>query len=239
MMRSLRLATACCAIATSTGAIAQGPAGIPPEKVPDTLEERVQACIGCHGEEGKGVGNVYFPRLAGKPAGYLYHQLVAFRDGRRKYTPMNYLLAYLPEAYLQKMADYFAAQPLPAFTPLPPKVSQEVLKRGQSLVTSGEPGRKIPPCIACHGPELSGREPGIPGLLGLRADYITAQLGAWRFGTRTAIAPDCMQLIAARLTEQDMTAVAAWLSSLPAAAGTRPIQMGPTQLPLNCGSQRR
>ena len=38
---------------------------------PDTMEARVLACASCHGEQGQGTGNDYFPRLAGKPAGYL------------------------------------------------------------------------------------------------------------------------------------------------------------------------
>jgi hypothetical protein len=55
----------------------------------------------------------------------------------------------------------------------------------------------------------------IPGLLGLRTNYISAQLGAWRYGTRTAAAPDCMQIVAGHLTEDDVKALAAWLSSRP------------------------
>ena len=208
------------------------------EKVPNTMEARVQACIACHGQQGRGVENVYFPRLAGKPAGYLYNQLAAFRDGRRKYAPMNYLLAYLPDAYLQQMAAYFAEQNQPLPQPVHPAVSMDVLKRGQSLVSSGLPSKKIPACVACHGPDLSGREPGIPGLLGLRADYISAQLGAWRYGTRTALAPDCMQFIASSLPEADIAAVSAWLASLPAPANTRPLKQSPTRLPLTCGSQQ-
>lgn len=208
------------------------------EMVPDTMETRVQACVGCHGQQGRGVESVYFPRLAGKPAGYLYNQLAAFRDGRRKYTPMNYLLAYLPDPYLRKMAEYFAEQNQPLPQPAHPTVSQDVLKRGQSLVSGGLPSKKIPACVVCHGPDLSGREPGIPGLLGLRADYISAQLGAWRYGVRTAVAPDCMQVIASSLTEADVAAVSAWLASQPARAKTRPLKQSPTQLPLACGSQK-
>ena len=208
------------------------------EKAPDTIEARVQACVGCHGQQGRGVENVYFPRLAGKPSGYLYNQLIAFRDGRRKYTPMNYLLEYLPDPYLKQMADYFSDQIQPLPQPARPVVSQDVLKHGQDLVSEGVPSKKIPACVLCHGPNLSGREPGIPGLLGLRADYISAQLGAWRYGTRTAVAPDCMQFIASSLSEAEVAAVSAWLASLPASASIRPIKLGPTQLPLACGSQR-
>ena len=139
------------------------------EQPPDTMAARVLACAACHGAQGQGTQDDYFPRLAGKPAGYLYNQLVAFREGRRKYPPMNYLLEYLPDTYLRRMAEYFAAQ-RPPFPQLPPPaVSQAVLAQGQALVTHGDPVRDIPACILCHGPVLTGMEPGIPGLLGLPA----------------------------------------------------------------------
>jgi cytochrome c553 len=206
------------------------------DRIPDTMEARVQACIGCHGPQGRGVENVYFPRLAGKPAGYLYNQLVAFRDGRRKYVPMNYLLAYLPDAYLMRMAEHFAALNPPPL--VQPAVAREprMLADGQRIVTQGIPGKKIPACITCHGAELGGREPGIPGLLGLRADYVSAQLGAWRYGVRTALAPDCMQVIASSLAEPEVAAVSAYLASLPVTA-SRPLRQPGMRLPIACGSQ--
>ncbi|HEX7647299.1 MAG TPA: cytochrome c4 [Noviherbaspirillum sp.] len=205
---------------------------------PNTIQERLRACASCHGQAGRGISNVYFPRLAGKPAGYLYNQLIAFREGRRKYAPMNYMLAYLPDEYLEKMAQYYAAEPVPTENTAPTNVAPQILQRGKSLVTAGDSGRQIPACIACHGPTLGGREPGIPGLLGLREDYISSQLGGWRYGTRTALAPDCMQLIAARLTEADVTAVSAWLSSQPVPQGIRPLPRSNEKLPLACGSQK-
>jgi cytochrome c553 len=223
------------ALMLCTAAIAQ-PASQLADKVPDTMEARVLGCVPCHGVRGQGIANVYYPRLAGKPAGYLANQLIAFREGRRKYTPMNYLLAYLPDDYLRKMAAYYAEQREPYPPPAPPVVAESVLARGRSLVTSG--GAVVPACIACHGRELNGREPGIPGLLGLRADYLSAQLGAWRYGTRTAVAPDCMQVIASTLTESDVSAVAAYLASLPVPSGAQPLKEAGA-LPLACGSQRR
>jgi cytochrome c553 len=80
-------------------------------------------------------------------------------------------------------------------------------------------------------------EPAIPGLVGLHANYISAQLGAWRYGTRTAPSPDCMQLVAASLTESDVTAVAAWLSSVPIPADPSPVPHGTLPMPLTCGSE--
>jgi cytochrome c553 len=80
-------------------------------------------------------------------------------------------------------------------------------------------------------------EPAIPGLLGLHASYISAQLGGWRYGTRTAKAPDCMQIVAGHLKEADVTAVAAYLASLPAPADPSPVARGTLPMPLECGSE--
>ena len=207
------------------------------ERAPDTMAARVLACASCHGPEGEGTSDVYFPRLAGKPAGYLYNQLVAFRDGRRRYPPMNYLLDFLPDAYLQQIAEHFASLRPPFPAPAVPTVSNEILARGESLVKNGDGQRGVPPCSACHGPALGGMEPAIPGLLGLRASYISAQLGGWRYGTRTAFTPDCMQIVAGLLTEDDVKAVAAYLSSRPAPTDPSFAKQGSLPMPLACGSQ--
>ncbi len=207
------------------------------EAYPPDMADRVQACTPCHGEQGKGTNDPYFPRLAGKPAGYLYNQLEAFKSGRRKYPPMNYLLAFLTDDYLRQFAAYFADQ-RPALPEKPPTdASAAVLDHGHALVTQGDLDRSIPACVSCHGGSLTGQEPGIPGLLGLRASYISAQLGGWRYGTRTATAPDCMQLVAGRLTEDDVRAVAAYLANQAQPADPAPSAAGSYSLPFACGSQ--
>jgi cytochrome c553 len=207
------------------------------ERAPDTMAARVLACASCHGDKGQGTNDDYFPRLAGKPAGYLYNQLVAFRDGRRKYPPMNYLLEFLPDPYLKAMADYFASEQPPFPPPATPVVSGAILARGETLATKGDPTHEIPACANCHGPSFTGMEPAIPGLLGLRTNYISAQLGAWRYGTRTAAAPDCMQIVAGHLTEDDVKALAAWLSSRPTPSNPAPVPRGSLPMPLPCGSE--
>jgi cytochrome c553 len=206
-------------------------------KAPDTIEARVRACAPCHGEQGQGTDNDYFPRLAGKPAGYLKNQLVAFRDGRRRYAPMNYLLEYQTDAYLQKVAQYFSALRPPPEPLGVSDASATVLARGKTLVTDGDQARSVPACAGCHAPKLTGMEPGIPGLVGLRANYISAQLGGFRYGTRTAAAPDCMQLVAASLTESDVTAVAAYLAAQQVPADPSPVPQGTLATPFACGSE--
>jgi cytochrome c553 len=203
------------------------------------MEARMLACAPCHGRQGEGTDNEYFPRLAGKPAGYLKNQLVAFRDGRRRYPPMNYLLEYQSDDYLQKIAEHYAALRPPPTPPAATVASAPVLARGQALVEGGDQARGVPACAGCHGPKLTGMEPGIPGLVGLRPSYVSAQIGAFRYGTRTAPYPDCMQLVAANLTEADVSAVAAYLASVPVPADPAPVAKGTLAMPFACGSEPR
>jgi cytochrome c553 len=203
---------------------------------PDSIATRVMACTTCHGLRGEGSGDDYFPRLAGKPTRYLYNQLVAFRDGQRKYAPMNYLLEYLPDAYLQEMAEYFAEQQTPFPTLPKPNVAPDVMAMGRKLTLEGDDRRHIPSCVACHGASLTGVSPDIPGLLGLRAKYISAQLGASRYGARVSAKPNCMQKITVLLSDADIAAASAYLSSLPSPSNPAPATEGSLTLALTCQS---
>jgi cytochrome c553 len=211
---------------------------IPAFKDVDSMEARVQGCVTCHGQSGQGTNNGYFPRIAGKPAAYLYNQLVAFRDGARKYAPMNYLIAYLPDSYLGEMAEHFAKQRPPFATREAIRADPTTVSRGQTLATAGDGSKGIPACVACHGKGLTGMEPGIPGLVGLGSTYIVAQLTRWRVGDRHAVDPDCMKRIATRLSDTDIAAVAAWLAQQEAPKDSSPESSNLVRMPLACGSQR-
>ncbi len=204
--------------------------------VPDTLEQRVMACTSCHGKHGGGGDNGFNPRLAGKPARYLYRQLLHFRDGRRHYPMMRHMVTGLSDSYLREIAGYFAAQ-TPAYpAPVPLSLPPALRERARTLVENGDRTRDIPACAACHGKHLTGREPGIPALVGLPPDYIRSQLGAWRNGSRRADPPDCMAAVAKRLDANDIHQVAAWLAAQPVPDDARPAPAGGAELPMHCGS---
>ena len=74
----------------------------------DSMEQRTLACSACHGREGRAGPDGYYPRIAGKPAGYLYNQLLNFREGRRHYGLMAGLLDTLSDDYLWVIAQHFA-----------------------------------------------------------------------------------------------------------------------------------
>jgi cytochrome c553 len=221
----------------STGIASAQDASIAAFKKVDSMEARVQGCATCHGHSGQGAANEYFPRIAGKPAAYLYNQLVAFRDGKRVYPPMNYLVAYLPDAYLKDIAEYFAEERPPFQEKQPTTAAASVISRGATLANAGDASRQVPACIACHGSGLTGMEPGIPGLVGLRLSYIVAQLTRWRTGNRQAARPDCMKRIADRLSEADVHAVATWLAMQNPPADASPAKANLQRMPLSCGSQ--
>jgi cytochrome c553 len=204
------------------------------------MAQRAQACTGCHGKEGRATNAGYFPRIAGKPAGYLYNQLLNFREKRRHNPAMTSLIENLSDAYLRELAEYFAAldPPYPSAQTTGAKPAE--MERGESLIRHGDATKKIPACDQCHGASLTGVLPAVPGLLGLSKDYLIAQLGSWQTGQRHAGVPDCMEKIASRLSPQDVGALTTWLSSQNLPLNTKPggplnpLQLAALAMP--CGS---
>lgn len=191
--------------------------------VPDTMAERVRACTICHSAEDKAGRDAYYPRIAGKPQGYLFNQLRNFRDGRRYYQPMATLLENMSDEYLLEIAQYFSSLQLPYPEPERIRMLPEEIKMARRLIYSGNPDKDIPPCSACHGDALMGVEPVIPALLGLSRAYIAAQLSGWRKGSiMRSQTPDCMSEIAKQLSDDEANVIAKWLASQPVTGESRP-----------------
>src|SRR6266513_980269 len=206
-----------------------------PVLVRDTMEQRVQTCTACHASTTQATKDGFSPRIAGKPAGYLLNQLLSFRDGRRVYPPMVYLVQYMTDDYLREIAAYFAGLALPYPPPESIALIPAEIARARQIVEHGDPARDVPACVECHGTTLSGLDPAIPGLLGLPRQYMSEQFGAWRNGRLRSVAPDCMAEVARRLAAEDVHLLAAWLAAQPVPAGTKPAS-APRKLPLECGS---
>ncbi|WP_329603146.1 c-type cytochrome [Undibacterium baiyunense] len=205
----------------------------------DSLQQRVKACVACHGQEGRATSDGFYPRIAGKPAGYLLNQLRHFRDGKRVYPLMTYMVSHMNDVYLQEIADYFASLNPPYAAPQTSQATPIEMERGRYLVKVGDAERKLPACIACHGDKMTGVAPFIPGLLGLPRDYLVAQLGAWKTGSRHAAAPDCMQTVAKQLDASDIAAVSAWLAAQTMPVDTKAITASKDfSLPIACGSMK-
>ena len=202
------------------------------------MSERVKPCEACHGSQGRAGPDGYYPRLAGKPAGYLYNQMENFSQGRRRYTMMRRMMEPLSPEYQREMANHFAGLQIPYAPPptLQANLSSTQLQRGRQLALEGDAKRQLPACTSCHGAQLMGHTSHIPSLLGLPAAYLGAQLSAWKQGERSTVAPDCMAEIAKRLSPDDATAVTAWLATqaVPKTVNFVKVSKAPTDL--RCGS---
>ena len=203
----------------------------------NTMEQRVKACIACHDAQGKATNEGYYPRIAGKPEGYLYNQLLNFQHGRRTYPAMNYMVRHLPNDYLKDIARYFSEQ----HPPYPPSqklsLSAQQVERAKTLVTMGDKSKSVPACMSCHGNGLMGVAPFVPAVIGLPSAYLYAQLSNWKDGRRQAAKPDCMAAIVGKLSNEDMVIVTNWLGSQPVSLNAQAENVFPEKTPLlTCGS---
>ena len=84
--------------------------------------------------------------------------------------------------------------------------------RGKALVETGGAGKTIA-CSICHGDALKGLG-NVPRLAGLHPIYIARQLYLFKDGTRNGVDAQLMKKPSAKLTEDDILALAAYLGSL-------------------------
>jgi cytochrome c553 len=97
-------------------------------------------------------------------------------------------------------------------------VPEGSLAKGKILVTSANEWGVA--CAACHGKTLNGLG-GIPPLAGRPPTYLVRQLWNFQSGQRRGSLSAPMQAIAARLTVDEMLAIAAYLAWLPPSAATK------------------
>ena len=84
--------------------------------------------------------------------------------------------------------------------------------RGKALVETGGSGKTIA-CSICHGDALKGLG-DVPRLAGLHPIYIARQLYLFKDGTRNGVDAQLMKKPAAKLTDDDVLAISAYLGSL-------------------------
>jgi cytochrome c553 len=173
------------------------------------VEEIVQGkCFICHGAEGESSSPV-FPRLAGQHARYIERQLADYKSGKRKSSAMQPMVEDLSAADFKLLGRFYESR-----KPQAHKVEDAALAQAGSFIyTRGNPYSGVAACTACHGPAGEGTET-LPRLAGQHAQYTENQLKAFSQRERTndnAV----MHAIAAKLTELERKAVAAYLSGLP------------------------
>ena len=180
---------------------------------------KATVCAACHGAQGVAIAP-NFPNLAGQAASYLYVQLKEFHDGQRYDPVMTGQAATLSDDDMRDLASYYAS-----LTPKPAGQA-DASSRGAQLYLTGDRALGIPPCQACHGPSGLGPQPHpssapqppwatFPHLRGQSGLYLVKQLGDFKRGARAGSSnAKVMHGVAQTLSDDDMQALAAYLSSL-------------------------
>ncbi|WP_455201604.1 c-type cytochrome [Kaarinaea lacus] len=178
---------------------------------PAAGKEKSQVCQGCHGVDGNSYGPEW-PNLAGQHPSYLIKQIRNFQDGVRTNETMNGMVVGLSKQDIEDIAAYFSSQTL---QPLTPETRVEVIKTGRKIYKGGNRYSGVPACAGCHGPNAAGNGPAaFPHLAGQKTTYVVKTLKDFKSGARANDPNEIMRNIATRLTENEITAVAAYLSTL-------------------------
>ena len=138
-----------------------------------TFDERVAACLACHGEHGQS-SFPEVPSLGAQPAPYVLIQLYLLRARQRRVEVMNEASKDLSDDDLRSFSDYIAKLPAPA--PQGEASDAARINRGQDLVRRYR-------CDFCHNPDLAGRD-NVPRLAGQREDYLVKALREYKSNTR-------------------------------------------------------
>ena len=171
--------------------------------------QKSAVCGACHGADGNSF-NPEWPNLAGQHANYLAAQLALFKEGVRNNPLMMPNATLLTEQDMADLGAHFAAQPAKGLEADPSNY-----REGEKLYRGGDRERGLPACIACHGPNGKGNAPAqYPAIRGQHAAYTYTQLKAYASGARKPAANDIMQVVAAKLSDEDMRAVASYLQGL-------------------------
>ncbi len=185
-------------------------------------------CVACHGENGNS-GTPMFPKLAGLGEKYLLKQLLDIQNGdgkdpkepSRMINEMAGLLDSKSEQELKDVAAYYAAQSmqLSGAKELEVQVNSgakvDGLKLGARVYRAGNLETGVPACTGCHSPSGLGNAPaGFPRLGGQHADYIAAQLKAFRAGDRTNDGEAVMREVAKKMSDAEIIAVSNFISGL-------------------------
>jgi len=179
------------------------------------------ACQGCHGAHGEGTAAKGYPRLAGQAAGYLAKQLDDFASGRRVSPVMTPLAETLTEQQRRSVAVYFASLATPYEIAVDP-ADAALLARGRLLARSGDESKQLQACTSCHGPGGSGERFAAPYLEGQSATYLATTIKEWKSGARANDAGEQMVVVARRLDDRDIAAVAAYFAGIVRSSPTKP-----------------
>jgi cytochrome c553 len=198
-------------LALTMGAVGAAHADLEADADAAAGRELAQPCAACHGESGISPSGS-FPHLAGQQMSYTAKQIMDIRDGERLVPEMVGQVDDFSDQDAWDVAAFYAEQDANIGQADP---DEELVARGQELYRAGDMTKGIPACAACHGPAGDGIHTAIyPGLSGQHAEYTIATLQDFASGERANDPGNMMGDIAAKMSDDDMAAVANYILGL-------------------------
>jgi len=166
-------------------------------------------CAACHGVDGNSVITTN-PKLAQQHPEYITKQLANFKAGERKNAVMSGIAATLSPEDMANVAAYFGAQKAKVGS----AKTNAAGSLGEKIYRGGIASVGVPACASCHGATGAGIPVQFPRLSGQHADYVVTQLKAFYSGERANDNAKVMRMIAAKMSDADMAAVADYIQGL-------------------------
>jgi cytochrome c553 len=173
-----------------------------------------QICVACHASDGNSPLPAN-PKLAGQFPEYLHKQLANFKPAagkkaERDNAVMAGMVANLSDADMRDVAAFYASQKL---KPESAK-NKDLAAQGQKIYRGGNLANGVAACAGCHGPGGAGIPSQYPRIAGQYAEYIEAQMKAFRSGARANDSNGMMRGVAAKMSEPEIKAVAEYVAGL-------------------------
>ena len=192
---------ACLALMLMTNSFADGE--------PAAGKEKTALCVACHGNEGVSTTPIW-PNLAGQHAEYVRKQLHDFKDNKRSNPQMSPMATTLTDSDIEDLSAYYAS-----LTAVAGEAAPENIVDGETIYRAGNPKTGLVACSACHGPGGAGNAAAkYPALSGQHAEYTVASLKAFKAEERANDDKNIMRIIAGKMTNQEIDAVANYIQGL-------------------------
>ena len=166
-----------------------------------------QVCAACHSADGSR-GSPANPILAGQHPEYLLKQLQEFKSGKRNNPVMKGFASTLSGDDMKNVTAFYAGKSAkPGFAK-----NKDSVKLGEKVYRGGIMDKAVPACAGCHGPSGAGIPAQYPRIGGQHADYVGAQLIAFRSGARANSVQ--MTSIATKMSDGEIKALADYIAGL-------------------------
>ncbi len=198
-------------LAITMGAVGAAHADLEADADAAAGREKAQSCAACHGQAGISPASA-FPHLAGQQMSYTAKQIMDIRDGHRVVAEMVGQVDDFSDQDAWDVAKFYSQQDANLGQADP---DTALIERGEELYRAGDMAKGIPACAACHTPTGVGIGSAVyPGLSGQFAEYTVSTLQDFAAGERANDPANIMRDIAAKMSDDDMEAVANYVLGL-------------------------